>query len=201
MLSELWAEMPKPMKWLLGATVAIGCLWGGLKIRAAVKAHQVETHVQQADQHHEAAVTAAAQGATHEQEAAARKPVLASNAAEVARLQAKVDALQAALKPTAPVLEPLPGVPPVDLAPLVAGQQELIGALKKENGDLKAQVLTLALRGDSYKTAYEQSAQVELQLRSALAAQQGLAKAQRWLGSVEGFAVGVGSGYIAGRLK
>ncbi len=83
---------------------------------------------------------------------------------------------------------------------MVSQQDLLIAAQDRQIQDQTLQIKTLSLARDSWRLSAQESAAEALQLRSALAAQQGVAKYQRWLGRFEGFAVGLGTGYVAGRL-
>lgn len=198
-------------KWLLpslvGACLVIFGLWG----RSCYLRHEEAAAVQQADQAHNDAVTHAAEGKIHDAQAEAQAQAVASDAAEVARLRAEVERLRRAParvpappKP-AEVPEPEPATPPapaaVDLVPLVAKLDELVKAQDREIGGLTAQVATLTRARDSWKLAAEDSEREALQLRAALAAQQGLTKNALWRGRIQGFAVGFATGYVAGRLK
>jgi hypothetical protein len=193
---------PLERRLILGIAAAFLLTLGGFAVWNSHKAHQVSAAVAQADQHHEVATAAAAQGAVYDAQASAQGPALLNDASTVAQLRAEVARLRNAPRPpqdpTLPAPEPVG--PVVDLAPLVAEQDRLVEALSRENADLKTQVNTLTLARDSWKGSAQASAAEAVQLRSALAAQQGIAAANLWRGRIQGFAVGLGSGYIAGRL-
>ncbi len=196
--------IPKPAKWFLLALGALILILVGLRAYSCVGTHQVDAHVQQADQHHEAATSSAAQGAAHDQEAQAHEPQIQNDTAEVARLRAEVARLRhpAPAPPSSPDISPAePVAPPVDLSAVVAGQDLLIAAQDRQIQDQTLQIKTLSLARDSWRLSAQESAAEALQLRSALAAQQGLIKGALWRGRLQGFAVGLGSGYIAGRLR
>ena len=213
---------PVPAKGLVESlvigTLVIGtiCAWTCHKTR--------ETHaIQQADQHHEAAVTAAAQGAAYDHQAAQQTPIIQSDAATVAALRAAVARLRdaAAVSHPAPLVVVAPGegqptghpvegghptalVPAsmvVDLAPLVAKQDQLIQAQERQIQDQTAIIGTLTLSRDSWRLSAQQSSAEAVQLRAALAAQQGLTASALWKGRIQGFAVGIAGGYVAGRLR
>ena len=195
-----------PLKWVGIAALACACAWITFSAKSCVGQHRVDAQVQQADQHHEAAVAASSQGADHDQEADQHQAQLQGDAAEVARLRAKLARVRKA-PPAAPAPpstpgapEPEPVAPPVDLAAVVAQQDLLITAQDKQIQDQAGQIHTLTLARDSWRLSAQESAQEALQLRSALLAQQGVAKAQRWMGRLEGLAVGLGAGYVGGRL-
>ena len=191
--------------WLICAGAALLVVagvftWGRITHKADTVA------MAQADQAHTAALAAASQGVAHDQAVEAQKPVLTADALTVAQLRGEVQRLRAGsgnLGPMAPASTPddPQSVPPtVDLAPLVAEQDKLIGALTKENGDLKVQVLNLTAARDSWHSAYDESSKEAGALRIAHSAALAAAQSNRWMGRLEGFAVGFGSGYLAGKL-
>jgi len=198
-------------KWLLpslvGASLVIFGLWG----RSCYLRHEVQQHTQQADQSRESAATHAAEGAVYDAQAQAQTDQLQADAAEVARLRAEVARLRRAAAwvpappPPASVPEPEPVLPPVapavDLAPLVERLDELVKAQHREIGGLKAQVATLTSARDTWKLTAQDSGREALQLRAALAAQQGLTRNALWKGRLQGLAVGFATGYVAGRLN
>lgn len=194
------------LRWLSVAVLAAACLWVALDVKSCTGKRQVSADVIQADTNHEEAKQDAAQGAKYDVRATAQATQVSADDTTVAGLRAEVARLRAASRPapTAPgapeAPAPEPVGPPVDLAPLVAKQDELVAALTKENVDLKIQVNTLTLSRDSWRLSAQDSAAEAVQLRAALAAQQGIAAANLWRGRIEGFAVGVASGYVAGRL-
>lgn len=164
------------------------------------------TQIKQADKHHEAAIANAAAGAIYDQQANQQQAVIASDSAAVSRLRAEVARLRQTAPtplphPPVPSPDPQPVPPPLDLAPLVSKQDELITALTKEIMDLKSQVNTLTLARDSWRSSAKESAKESIQLRAALAAQAGAMRAERWRGRLEGLVLGIGSGYATGRFR
>jgi uncharacterized small protein (DUF1192 family) len=154
--------------------------------------------VQKADQHHEAMVVAQAQAVISDQKAEDRKPTLKANSDEVARLKAELAKVKAGIPSDGPSAESVPTYP--DLRPVVAAQDQLIQAQDHQIQGLQAQVLDLTSARDSWRTSAKDSQQEAVQLRAALAAKDGLIKGALWKGRIQGFAVGIGSGYGAGRL-
>jgi hypothetical protein len=198
--ADLFPKIPKG--WIIVA-VGLGIVYAGLWVTSCLGRHQVTAHVQQADQQHIVAAAQAAQGEAHDQDVAARQPQLQDDADQVARLRAEVARLRrpAPSGPGAPSMpEPEPVVPPSDLVAVVAKQDLLIAAQDKLIQDQGTQILSLTLARDSWKASSQAGAAEAVQLRSAMAAQQGLAKSQRWLGRVEGLGFGLAVGYVGGRL-
>ena len=76
----------------------------------------------------------------------------------------------------------------------------MIAAQDQQIQDQAQQILVLTARGDSYKAAWEASAQEASSLRLAHEAALHLAHAERWRGRIEGLVVGLGVGYVGGKL-
>lgn len=122
--------------------------------------------------------------------------------AEVVRLRGEVARLRKGSAPQAPSLPDTPDTvaPLVDLAPLVARQDELIQAQDRQIAGLEASLQTVTASRDHYKAAFEDESRARTAQTLALEASLANAKAQRWKGRVEGFVVGLGSGYLGGKL-
>ena len=192
------------------------CIWAGLGLVvltcglygwSCIERHKVVSHEASAAQSHEANTIHAAQGATYDQQSEAQALELRAADREVERLRAEVARLRRpAPKPDPQTIPTEPSIPqpvqaPVDLAPVVAKLDELVKAQDHEISGLKAQVATITLARDSWKLAAQDSGREALQLRASLAAKEGLLKAERWKGRIEGFAVGFAGGYATGRLN
>ena len=199
-----WPAWAKRAIWaaLVALVIICGLYWWSCVTRSRSDAHQTA-----ANQAHESSVIHAAQGATYDQQAEAQAPALQAAGREVERLRAEVARLRRLAPrpdpkpiPTEPSI-PLPVSSPVDLAPVVARLDELVKAQDREISGLKAQVATITLARDSWKLAAQDIGREALQLRASLAAKQGLLKAERWKGRIEGFAVGFAGGYVTGRLN
>lgn len=162
---------------------------------------QVTAHVAQENQAHGAAVANATQGTAHDQTVEAQKPVIQSDAATVARLQAEVARLRAAAAhpvvpaPVSGVSQPEPAPVPVEPPDLAVAKDQLIDAQTKEIADLNTQVLNLTSARDSWKTAYEDEAKARLQADMALAAQKGVTRAAE----IKSFILGMGVGFAVGK--
>ena len=194
------------LKWLGIIPLALACLWIGLDVKSCRAQKQAGAAVVAADQQHQAAVADASKGATYDAQASTQAANVGADALTVAQLRAEVARLRKAISPapqppsTPGLPTPQPVGPPVDLAPLVAKQDELIRGLSKENADLKAQVVDLTDARDSWKKAYDDSAKEAALRQIALEAQVSAVKASRWQGRIEGFAIGLASGYVAGKV-
>ena len=194
-------------RWLGVVALSLACLWVALDTRSCWGQHQEAQHVQVADQQHQAAVTAAAQGAAYDQVAKDHEQQLQDAAAQVARLRAEVARLRQAPPPSHPGdtvpasnPDPQPVVPGVDLAAVVAKQDQLIAAQDRQIQEQGEQIRVLTLDRNAWRTSAQASAQEAVQVRAALAAREGAARAERWKGRIEGLAVGLGLGYAGGKL-
>ncbi len=184
--------------------IGLATAWIALGARSCVAQRQVDAAMAQADQHHQQSTIHAAQGGVYDQQAEAREAALKDAEAKVASLRTEV----ARLRRAAPPAETHPGPaadqpvdPPVDLAPLVAKQDELIAAQDVEITHLRAQTLDLTRARDAWRQSAQASAAEAVQLRAALAAKEGSARAERWKGRIEGLVVGVGIGYVGGKFR
>lgn len=196
-------------KWIKPTVAGVVLVMAGLYGRSCYLDHKAKAAAFQAAQHDQVGTNHAAQGAVYDSQAAAQNPTIQADDAEIQRLRVEVARLRKAsaavntpINPIPkPVQEPQPVGVPVDLAPLVAKQDELIEAQAKQIGDLKANVLTLTAARDSWRSAYTEEHKARECDRIAMEAQMSAIKAARWKGRIEGFAVGLGSGYIGGKLK
>lgn len=122
---------------------------------------------------------------------------------EVDRLRRELDRLKRTPKPAPVVPGPDPGTAGlvvVDLAPVVAKQDELISAQGVQIQALKAETLTLSLARDEWKAAFHAERDRATGLYLALEAQKSMTKAALWRGRFQGVAVGFAAGYVSGRL-
>ena len=184
----------------IGGAIMFG-MWQGHRDNQA-KAAQA-----QAEQHQSAAQIHQADAVKDDQAAADLQHQVQTGAATIVDLQREVARLRKASAQTH-TETPKPGAndpvdlpAPVDLAPLVAKQDELIQAQTVQIGTLTAQVLTLTNARDSWRSAASESQAEAVQLRAVVAAQQGLITGALWKGRIQGLAVGAAGGYISGRLK
>lgn len=132
-----------------------------------------------------------AQADVHEQQLRDLQAALARSRVEVARAKAQVQTV------TVAVPEPVQETPKNEHDE----RDVLIQAQDTHIQNLEAALKAATARGDAYKLALEDATKranlQEAALKAALAAQ----VASKWRGRVEGFAVGIGVGYIGGRLK
>jgi uncharacterized membrane protein YdfJ with MMPL/SSD domain len=143
-----------------------------LKGRVNALQEQARVAVDQAD-------AAAATAAQHEATARALK-------AKLAKLQAV---------PAAPGVSDPMGVVGDDLRDqIITAQDSQIAAQKDEIKGLRA---ALDLKDRALVTAEQRARGLEL----ALEAQKHASKSQRWLGRIEGVAVGIAIGYVGGKLQ
>ena len=84
--------------------------------------------------------------------------------------------------------------------PCLAAADELINAQGRLIEEQKAQILDLTASRDAWKGAFEEEHQRSVELQLALDAQRHAAKSVKWLGRIQGFAIGVGAGYVGGKL-
>lgn len=183
--------------------VGLAVIWIALGARSCYGEHQVDTHMQQADQNHQDAANQAGQGTAYDRQEEAQKVPLQEAREEVARLRAEVARMRRPAPrpntPAGPAQEPPVVVPAtVDLAPLVAQQDLLIQAQDRQIKGLEAQTITLTLARDAWRSSAQASAAEAVQLRAALAAKDGLIQAAYWRGFRNGLAVGGASGAAGG---
>jgi len=191
------------MKWLGIAALALGCGWAVFRFEAGHATAKVAAAVAQAEQQHVAAVASAAQGAVYDQQVQAQAPKIQNDSAQVAALRAQLAALRSrpVPPPAAPGPDPQPVAPPPDLVAVVAQQDLLIKAQDVQIQDQAVQIHTLTLDRDAWHTAYDSSSKEASLRQIALEAQIAATKASRWQGRIEGFVVGIGAGYLGGKLK
>jgi len=183
----------------IGGSIMFG-LWEGHKDNQA-KAAQA-----QASQHQSAAQVYTTEAVKHDQAAADLQRQVQTGAATIVDLQREVARLRKASVVTHPETpkpnanDPVDLPAPVDLAPLVAKQDELIKAQEAQIGTLNTQVLHLTTARDDWKASSNEMVAEVVQLRATIAAQQGLIVGALWKGRIQGFAIGVAGGYVGGRL-
>lgn len=123
----------------------------------------------------------------------------------IAALKARIAKLRPELPSVPDVHVPpvVPGGAPDDLghAALDAARDELIAAQDGQISTLKSEIGELRLTISAKDLALDESFKRARSLELALQAQKSAAKAGKWMGRLQGFAVGVGVGYAGGRLR
>jgi len=202
-------------RYILAALVASAVAVGALVAYSCHQSSAKGAAVTQADTLRTSAAAQAAQGAVYDTQelAQARHTATAARAAQedAAAVQVARDALarvrgaypgpDPAAPPAGDADRLVPVPPAVDVASVVPAQDALIAALTKENGDLKTvvasqavEIATLTLSRDAWRGAAGASAAEAVQLRAALAAQEGLIRAAEIKYGLGGFLLGYGAG-------
>jgi len=132
------------------------------------------------------------------------KAKVQSQNAKVGRLLAERTALLARLDHADHVpVDPVPPGEPVrdDRDAVIAKDAEVIAAQGKQIDDQGILLDQIATSRDAWKLTAEERAREAAGLRIALDAQKSVANSGKWVGRFQGFAIGLGAGYVAGRLK
>jgi hypothetical protein len=155
---------------------------------------------------HTAAV-AEGEANAHVQQAAA----IPSHAEPLAKAQAGVDRARAKVAGAGKRVAAQPSVPisasthadPADNQPLVLpdpGTADLVSAQDVLIAELRAALADEQRRSEQYRLAFEAERRRAVGLQIALDAQKHVQGASRWRGRIEGFAVGVATGFLGGKL-
>ena len=132
------------------------------------------------------------------------KAKVQSQNAKVGRLLAERTALLARLDHADHVpVDPVPPGEPVrdDRDAVIAKDAEVIAAQGKQITDQAVVISALTVSRDAWKATAEERAREAAGLRIALDAQKSVANSGKWVGRFQGFAIGIGAGYVAGRLR
>ena len=132
------------------------------------------------------------------------KAKVQSQNAKVGRLLAERTALLARLDHADHVpVDPVPPGEPVrdDRDAVIAKDAEVIAAQGKQIDDQGILLDQIATSRDAWKLTAEERAREAAGLRIALDAQKSVANSGKWVGRFQGFAIGLGAGYVAGRLR
>lgn len=139
----------------------------------------------------------------HSKELQSAKDDVARARAEVARVKRILAANQGHAVPDQP--GPSPALPQaVDPDPrdsVIASQDVLIKAQDQQIKGLEIALSDKTRQSDEYKAAFEAERRRAVGLEIALATQKKVNESSKWIARFEGFAIGLGSGYVAGRLK
>ena len=187
--------------WPFLAVLALVAIWAVIVMRGCAAQRQVARDVVQAQAQHEQAVIHAAQGGSHDQEAQTLQAKIAADAQLVAQLRrqlARAHAVPVQPPPTPGAPDPQPVVAPDP--PVPDSRDALIQAQDQQIQDQAAEITTLTLSRDSWHAAYDAEARSSTARRLAMDAQMAAMKAERWKGRFEGLAVGLGAGFVAGKV-
>lgn len=159
------------------------------------KATQAEQKAQEHKGRADAAVEAARRAQADEAKARSGMADADAKAARAAELVAKLR--------NRPV--PDPGVvPPADPGPLepvglIEALTEQVEAQREQIQARDGLILSLSAQRDGWKQAHDERHKETVSLRLALEGQKAAVNGALWRGRVQGFAVGIASGYLAGR--
>jgi len=95
----------------------------------------------------------------------------------------------------------LPVVAPDHRDELIAAQDALVGSLNGKITVLESALADETSRSGQWKAAYEASQRQAMAQEAATRAWKDAVTASRWSGRVQGFAVGIATGYVAGKLR
>lgn len=201
---------PRLLQALLGGLLIIGVLGGmALGVESCGKG-RVDGATANANIAHGEADAHQAQAQTSDQVVSDLQARVAGAAADVDRLKAERLRLLRALAAKVPQVpsDPDPAVaPPTQPSPLadvrdqvIAKDAEMIQAQQVVISDQAAVIGTLIISRDAWKATASAREREAAQLRIALDAMKTVQSSGKWLGRVEGFAIGLGAGYVAGRL-
>ena len=205
----------------LWSLVAAGVVVLGAVVTSAHFQRQYTTAIQAADEAHgrtDAAIESARRADAAAQTQASANAEQAKDVAkaklETSKAKAELARVLVQIHQTNPVIPPVSGsgnaasVAVDTHAELISAQAVVIEKQEKEIAaqDGQIQGLTRSLASmtqarDAWKRTSEEGGREALQLRAALAAQEGLTKGALWKGRIQGFVVGLGSGYVGGRLR
>ncbi len=178
---------------LVASAWGVGYLQGAKSGQA--RSIEAEKQSQEAKGRADAAAEAARRAQTNEAQARAQVADADAKAARAAELVAKLRADR----------RPAPGVvPPADPGPLepVALIDALASQVEAERVRVAARdavILSLEAQRDGWKQAHDERHKETVSLRLALEGQKSAVNGARWRGRMEGFAVGAGLGFFAGR--
>ena len=183
--------------------VAVGLLasaWGIGYLQGARSGEAKATQAEQQAQEHKGRADAQAEAARKADALQAQAQADKAKAdAEAARLRAKLARSMAAEPAGNPVHGP--GLhSPVDPPDVVDSLKDaLISAQEAQIAARDREIVVLTTSRDDWKAAHEDRQREAVALRLALDGQKAAVNGALWRGRVQGFAVGIASGYLAGR--
>ena len=201
---------PRLLQALLGGLLIIGVLGGtALGVESCGKG-RVDGATANANTAHGAASANQTQAQESDKVVSDLQARVARTAQDVDRLTAERVRLLRALAaqvphvPSNPDPAPAPTTQPgpvVDVRDqVIAKDAELIQAQQVVISDQAAVIGTLIISRDAWKATASAREREAAQLRIALDAMKTVQSSGKWLGRVQGFAIGLGAGYVAGRL-
>ena len=197
--------------WALTALSAALGFVGGIVMMNWIDRQEMQDAIDDAAKHQTRREAISDQARVLDIDAERYEKVSQGYAREVFRLREKLKATQARL---ANVTRPIPadGKPQIEVlerqiqevSVLVNDQKALIQAQDASIQGLESQVIAITAARDAWKRSADEGAREALNLRAALAQQQGLAKSALWRGRIQGFSLGLvaggSAGYVAGRF-
>jgi len=197
--------------WALTALAAGLGFVAGIVMMNWIDRHEIHDAIDEASKHQTRREAIADKARVLDIDADRFEKVSQGHAREVFRLREKLNVTQARM---AMVTRPVPtdGKPQIEalerqiqeVSVLVTDQKALIQAQDASIQGLESQVIAITAARDAWKRSADEGAREALNLRAALAQQQGLAKSALWRGRIQGFALGIvaggSSGYVAGRF-
>lgn len=178
---------------LLASAWGIGYLQGARSGQA--RSIEAEKQSQEAKGRSDAAAESARRAQENEAQARAQVADADAKAARAAELVAKLR--------NRPV--PASGVvPPADHGPLepvglIEAMTEQVEAQQEQIRARDGLILSLEAQRDGWKRAHDERQRETVALRLALEGQKAAVRGALWRGRIQGFAVGIASGYLAGR--
>jgi len=195
----------------LGLALIVGVVFSAALGSQSCDRGKVAQATIQAAEAHGAANAHQSQAQASDAQVADLEARVESAAQDVGRLKAERDALLRKLAAKVPPVprnpDPAPAAVPepspvVDVRDqVIAKDAEVIAAQGKQIDDQGILLDQIATSRDAWKSTAEDRAREAAGLRIALDAQKSVANSGKWVGRFQGFAIGLGAGYVAGRLR
>jgi len=183
----------------LVALVIVAAAWGVGYLQGArsgeAKATQAEQQANEAKGRADAAVESARRAQVDEAKARAGMADADAKAARAAELVAR---LRNRPLPDPGVVPPA-GPGPLEPAGLIEALTEQVEAQREQIQARDGLILSLEAQRDGWKRAHDERHRETVALRLALDGQKSAVNGALWRGRLQGFAVGIASGYLAGR--
>lgn len=124
--------------------------------------------------------------------------LLAERDALLRKLAAKVPAVPSSSDPASPSLPSMASLPDVRDS-VIAKDAEVIDAQAQVIQGQTAEITNLVVSRDQWKSAYDAESRRATGLEIALEAQKHVSASGKWIGRLQGFAVGIGVGYLGAK--